>query len=154
MLELNVAEFNCLAKNLISCCIFSDNAKNKLSLPSTFKRKYTQIKKMTSKQQSKLDATASADAEAKSDVEGLVRTNDTSSEITTSPTNTGTANLKQPHHLSPPQPTGFLRKLSFRDRRGSSPFLNTGADTIIPLSKKYLNVPSPNSSPSTTSKLA
>ena len=57
-----------------------------------------------------------------------------------------------PMTLRPPQmqPAGFLRKLSFRDRRGStpSPFLNSNVETIIPISTKYLKVPSsPTSSP-------
>ena len=59
--------------------------------------------------------------------------------------------------LRPPplQPAGFLRKLSFRDRRGStpSPFLNSNVETIIPISTKYLKVPSPHPSPTIASKL-
>ena len=52
------------------------------------------------------------------------------------------------------QPAGFLRKLSFRDRRGSSPspFMNAGVDSIIPVSSKYLKVPSSHS-PSMALKL-
>ena len=64
-------------------------------------------------------------------------------------------NTTSPTTLRPPQmqPTGFLRRLSFRDRRGSTPtpFLNSNVETIIPISSKYLKVPS---SPSSSPKIA
>ena len=68
------------------------------------------------------------------------------------------ATTLSPTSLRPPplQPAGFLRKLSFRDRRGStpSPFLNSNVETIIPISAKYLKVPSsPPSSPTVPSNL-
>ena len=75
--------------------------------------------------------------------------------VTTPYTKTTTLN---PTALRPPplQPSGFLRRLSFRDRRGStpSPFLNSNVETIIPISAKYLKVPSsPPSSPTVPSNL-
>ena len=71
----------------------------------------------------------------------------------------GLMHIKEKTLIRPPplQPAGFLRKLSFRDRRGSStpsPFLNSNVETIIPISPKYLKVPSPHPSPSIASKLS
>ena len=72
----------------------------------------------------------------------------------------GLMHIKEKTLIRPPpplQPAGFLRKLSFRDRRGSStpsPFLNSNVETIIPISPKYLKVPSPHPSPTIASKLS
>ena len=64
---------------------------------------------------------------------------------------------QNPASLRPPalQPTGFLRKLSFRDRRGSnpSPFLNSNVDTIIPIPSKLYKAPTQHPSPTISPQL-
>ena len=132
---------------------FSDNVnKNKLNLPSKFKRKYTQMKKMTTKNHgSELNT-----QDGKNDAKNL---RSTSYDSKTHPNDMVTTHNKdQASSLRPPAPApaGFLRRLSFRDRRGSSPspFMSSNVDKIIPISKNYLKVPSsPHSSPTIAPKL-
>jgi len=130
----------------------SDNPKNKLSLPSTFKRKYTQMKKITSKNQENQSVKNEASKDVNDSVTNLSDQNAKSNRNKNFGSSYSKANTLNSTSLRPPQlqPAGFLRKLSFRDRRGStpSPFLNSNVETIIPISTKYLKVPSsPTSSP-------
>ena len=138
--------------NLMLLLLSSDNPKNKLSLPSTFKRKYTQMKKITSKNQENQSVKNEASKDVNDSVTNLSDQNAKSNRNKNFGSSYSKANTLNSTSLRPPQlqPAGFLRKLSFRDRRGStpSPFLNSNVETIIPISTKYLKVPSsPTSSP-------
>lgn len=123
-----------------------------MNLPSKFKRKYTQMKKMTTKNHGSELNIQDAKDEAK-------KPRSTSYDLKNHPNDIVTTHNKdQASSLRPPAPApaGFLRRLSFRDRRGSSPspFMSSNVDKIIPISKNYLKVPSsPHSSPTVAPKL-
>ena len=117
------------------------------------------MKKMTTKNQgSEIDI---AQTEARNEPKGNISSGSASHKDKSQRDSIGLMHIKEntlhSANLRPPplQPAGFLRKLSFRDRRGStpSPFLNSNVETIIPISTKYLKVPSPHPSPTLASKL-
>ena len=141
-----------ISNNLCLYFISSDNTKTKLSLPSTFKRKYTQMKKMTTKNLESESGKFECSKDVNDSVTNLSVQNVKNKQNKNSSSSYSKNNTTSPTTLRPPQmqPSGFLRRLSFRDRRGSTPtpFLNSNVETIIPISSKYLKVPSsPGSSP-------
>ena len=110
------------------------------------------MKKMTTKNQENQSVKNEASKDVNDSVTNLSDQNSKNNRNKSFGSSYSKANTLNQTSLRPPQlqPAGFLRKLSFRDRRGStpSPFLNSNVETIIPISTKYLKVPSsPTSSP-------